>query len=146
MSWLCKEHLDARCIATRKPPEVCGLHLCPRLQMTMLVLPYGDGEAGGGITSRSTAALSGISSPIPAILPSQVRPLLWRSLNIPAVAEGIEGWQQLEKLGQLGCTFAQGYLFAKPVPQEACARYLRGVPIDLTEPHDCPAALEAAVG
>jgi EAL domain-containing protein (putative c-di-GMP-specific phosphodiesterase class I) len=30
-----------------------------------------------------------------------------RHLNIEVVAEGIEGWQQLEKLRQLGCTYAQ---------------------------------------
>jgi diguanylate cyclase (GGDEF)-like protein/PAS domain S-box-containing protein len=56
-------------------------------------------------------------------------------LNIQVVAEGIEGWQQLEKLRQLGCSFAQGYLFAKPVPEEQCRRYLSGAPLDLTE-HD----------
>jgi len=37
-----------------------------------------------------------------------------RHLHIEVVAEGIEGWQQLEKLRQLGCTYAQGYLFARP--------------------------------
>jgi diguanylate cyclase (GGDEF)-like protein/PAS domain S-box-containing protein len=56
-----------------------------------------------------------------------------RHLNIQVVAEGIEGWQQLEKLRQLGCGLAQGYLFAKPVPEEQCRRYLQGVPLDLTE-------------
>jgi len=49
-----------------------------------------------------------------------------RHLNIEVVAEGIEGWQQLEKLRQLGCTLAQGYLLAKPVPQDQCHRYLTG--------------------
>jgi len=59
-----------------------------------------------------------------------------RHLNIQVVAEGIEGWQQLEKLRQLGCGLAQGYLFAKPVPEEQCSRYLTGVPLDLTEDQD----------
>jgi len=54
-------------------------------------------------------------------------------LHIEVVAEGIEGWQQLEKLRQLGCHLAQGYLLAKPVPEEQCRRYLSGIPLDLTE-------------
>jgi diguanylate cyclase (GGDEF)-like protein/PAS domain S-box-containing protein len=66
-----------------------------------------------------------------------------RHLNIQVVAEGIEGWQQLEKLRQLGCSLAQGYLFAKPVPEEQCRRYLSGEPLDLTEHDPLLEALEA---
>jgi diguanylate cyclase (GGDEF)-like protein/PAS domain S-box-containing protein len=55
-----------------------------------------------------------------------------RHLNIRVIAEGIEGWQQLEKLRELGCTLAQGHLFAKPAPAHKCERYLTGRPIDLT--------------
>jgi diguanylate cyclase (GGDEF)-like protein/PAS domain S-box-containing protein len=55
-----------------------------------------------------------------------------KHLNIGVVAEGIEGWQQLEKLRQLGCSYAQGYLLARPVPFEKCMRYLTGKPLDLT--------------
>ena len=47
-----------------------------------------------------------------------------RHLNIKVVAEGIEGWQQLEKLRQLGCSLAQGFLFARPAPAADCLRYL----------------------
>ncbi len=55
-----------------------------------------------------------------------------KHLNIEVVAEGIEGWQQLEKLRQLGCPYAQGFLLARPVPFEQCRRYLTGQPLDLT--------------
>ena len=55
-----------------------------------------------------------------------------KHLNIEVVAEGIEGWQQLEKLRQLGCPYAQGFLFARPVPFDQCPRYLTGQPLDLT--------------
>ncbi|HWG76697.1 MAG TPA: EAL domain-containing protein [Steroidobacteraceae bacterium] len=54
-----------------------------------------------------------------------------RHLNIKTVAEGIEGWQQLEKLRQLGCGLAQGYLFAKPAPASHCRRLLTGAPLSL---------------
>ena len=56
-----------------------------------------------------------------------------RHLHIQVVAEGIEGWQQLEKLRTLGCTYAQGFLFARPAPAEDCTRYLSNVPLDLTQ-------------
>jgi EAL domain-containing protein (putative c-di-GMP-specific phosphodiesterase class I) len=56
-----------------------------------------------------------------------------RHLNINVVAEGIEGWQQLEKIRQLGCGLGQGFLFAKPVPEDQCRRYHTGAPLDLTE-------------
>jgi EAL domain-containing protein (putative c-di-GMP-specific phosphodiesterase class I) len=56
-----------------------------------------------------------------------------RHLHIEVVAEGIEGWQQLEKLRQLGCAYAQGYLFARPMPAADCARFLKGEPLDLTQ-------------
>ena len=56
-----------------------------------------------------------------------------RHLHIEVVAEGIEGWPQLEKLRQLGCSYAQGYLFARPAAAEDCPRYLTGDSLDLTE-------------
>jgi EAL domain-containing protein (putative c-di-GMP-specific phosphodiesterase class I) len=56
-----------------------------------------------------------------------------KHLHIQVVAEGIEGYQQLEKLRQLGCTYAQGYLFARPVPAHAAPQYLTGTPLDLTQ-------------
>jgi len=65
-----------------------------------------------------------------------------RHLHIKVVAEGIEGWQQLEKLRQLGCTYAQGYLFARPTPAQDCLRYLNGQPLDLTQRLPGPENLE----
>jgi EAL domain-containing protein (putative c-di-GMP-specific phosphodiesterase class I) len=58
-----------------------------------------------------------------------------KHLNIEVVAEGIEGWQQLEKLRQLGCPYAQGFLLARPAPFDQCLRYLTGEPLDLAEQH-----------
>ena len=65
-----------------------------------------------------------------------------KHLNIEVVAEGIEGWQQLEKLRQLGCSYAQGFLLARPVPFSQCRRYLEGMPLDLTS-REPSAELEA---
>jgi diguanylate cyclase (GGDEF)-like protein/PAS domain S-box-containing protein len=56
-----------------------------------------------------------------------------KHLHIEVVAEGIEGWQQLEKLRGLGCTYAQGYLIARPAAAADCEPYLSGEPLDLTQ-------------
>src|SRR5690606_1122772 len=54
-----------------------------------------------------------------------------RNLNIQVVAEGIEGWQQLELLRDMGCHKAQGYLFARPAPADEAARFLRTETFDM---------------
>ena len=56
-----------------------------------------------------------------------------RSLNIQVVAEGIETWQQLEILRNMGCNLAQGFLFAKPCTAADALRYLRVEPLDLLD-------------
>lgn len=42
--------------------------------------------------------------------------LMAKSLQIPVVAEGVETEMQRSRLSDLGCDFAQGYLFSKPLP------------------------------
>jgi len=42
--------------------------------------------------------------------------MLARSLNMSAIAEGVETEAQYAKLKDLQCHFAQGYFFAKPLP------------------------------
>ncbi|MBK6596530.1 MAG: EAL domain-containing protein [Proteobacteria bacterium] len=53
-----------------------------------------------------------------------------RNLNIQVVAEGIEGYQQLEMLRIMGCQLAQGFLFAKPAPAQDAARFLHAKTVD----------------
>jgi diguanylate cyclase (GGDEF)-like protein/PAS domain S-box-containing protein len=69
-----------------------------------------------------------------------------RHLRIPVIAEGIEGWQQLERLRELGCARAQGHLFAKPTAASKCRRYLQGLPIDLIDPNRAVSGLETGEG
>jgi diguanylate cyclase (GGDEF)-like protein/PAS domain S-box-containing protein len=53
-----------------------------------------------------------------------------RHLRIPVVAVGVESWQQLETLRGLGCSFAQGHLFSRPIPADRCPVYLSAEPVD----------------
>jgi diguanylate cyclase (GGDEF)-like protein/PAS domain S-box-containing protein len=43
---------------------------------------------------------------------------LGESLRLDTVAEGIETTVQRDLLTEMGCTFGQGYLFARPLPEE----------------------------
>lgn len=45
-----------------------------------------------------------------------------KKMEIESVAEGVETPEQLEILKKLGCTYAQGYLYNKPIPAEAFRR------------------------
>jgi diguanylate cyclase (GGDEF)-like protein/PAS domain S-box-containing protein len=51
---------------------------------------------------------------------------LGNSLSLDVVAEGIELPEQIASLRQLGCELGQGFLFAKPMSQEALVEYLCG--------------------
>ena len=50
---------------------------------------------------------------------------LARVLELKAVAEGVEGSDQLEHLRALNCDFGQGFLFARPLDDAALREVLR---------------------
>lgn len=49
---------------------------------------------------------------------------LAQSLGMAAIAEGVETESQLEQLRQLGCPYAQGYCFSKPLPAPEAEQFL----------------------
>jgi EAL domain-containing protein (putative c-di-GMP-specific phosphodiesterase class I) len=49
---------------------------------------------------------------------------LSHELGMKTVAEGVEDQAQAAALSRLGCTMAQGYLFARPMPSEALTAQL----------------------
>jgi diguanylate cyclase len=51
-----------------------------------------------------------------------------KGLDLAVVAEGVENQDQLAFVTSQGCDFAQGYLFGKPMPDEAYLDYLRNLP------------------
>src|SRR6185503_2868543 len=58
----------------------------------------------------------------PAIVESILA--LARTLNTSVVAEGIESDDQARELERLGCTHAQGFLFARPLSSKAVEEML----------------------
>jgi diguanylate cyclase (GGDEF)-like protein len=77
-------------------------------------------------TDSKTAALAG------AIV------AMGRSLGIKTVAEGIETAEQAARMRELGCSYGQGYFFAKPV---AAGRILGGI-FPIAEVHATEASID----
>ena len=48
-----------------------------------------------------------------------------KELNMEVVAEGVETVEQAEKLKQYGCSYIQGYLYAKPMPIDDFRKFLQ---------------------
>ena len=47
-----------------------------------------------------------------------------QNLGLQAVAEGVETHEQLERLRDLGCSYTQGYLFAKPLSEAQAEAFI----------------------
>jgi diguanylate cyclase len=48
-----------------------------------------------------------------------------RALSLDAIAEGVENETQLAELRRLGCDYAQGHLFSRPLAPEKVTSLLR---------------------
>ena len=49
---------------------------------------------------------------------------LGAGLGLKVVAEGVENMEQLEYLEDIGCRYAQGYLFAMPMSEDEAVRLI----------------------
>ena len=58
------------------------------------------------------------------ILSSVVRMAKW--MNLPVIAEGVETAEQADFLRSIGCEYIQGYLYAKPMPENEYETLLSG--------------------
>ena len=50
---------------------------------------------------------------------------LGRNLALDVTAEGVETPETCDRLMELGCDYAQGYFFGRPVPADVCEREMR---------------------
>ena len=57
------------------------------------------------------------------VLTSVIRMAKW--LNLPSIVEGVETLEQVDFLKCIGCEFAQGYYFAKPMTVEEYEKYIQ---------------------
>lgn len=57
-----------------------------------------------------------------SIMAAIVRMAKW--LGIPAIVEGVETKEQISFLKSIGCTMAQGYYYARPMPEEDFITYI----------------------
>ena len=48
-----------------------------------------------------------------------------KAIGLETTAQGIEQPAQLELVRELGCRFAQGYVFTKPLPPEEFGAFIR---------------------
>jgi EAL domain-containing protein (putative c-di-GMP-specific phosphodiesterase class I) len=51
-----------------------------------------------------------------------------KNLGIPAIAEGVETAAQFEQLKAMGCHFAQGYYFSRPLDRQKAEKLLEKNP------------------
>jgi EAL domain-containing protein (putative c-di-GMP-specific phosphodiesterase class I) len=65
-----------------------------------------------------------------------------KGLDIKVVAEGVENHDQLSFVTTQGCDLVQGYLFAKPMNEEAYQNYLKNLQAAV-EPLRLSATLDA---
>ena len=67
----------------------------------------------------------------PAIVAAVVS--LSEALGLCPVAEGVELEEDADLLQALGCRFAQGYLYARPMPEDVATAWLRGLDIGVRQ-------------
>jgi diguanylate cyclase (GGDEF)-like protein/PAS domain S-box-containing protein len=78
------------------------------------------------------------------IVESTVR--MAHALDLYVVAEGVESEADALLLTQLGCDFAQGFRYSRPLPAEACAEWITGLNATLTQtPVAGPAPADSVV-
>lgn len=65
------------------------------------------------------------------ILSTVIRISYW--LNLRIIAEGVENRKQADTLLKIGCFYAQGFLFCKPIPSREYEKLLPGNFVDITD-------------
>jgi EAL domain-containing protein (putative c-di-GMP-specific phosphodiesterase class I)/ActR/RegA family two-component response regulator len=87
----------------------------------LIDLPFRELKIDGSFVQRA-----GQEEKARAIL--RISAMLGSNLNMDVTAEGVETAEQLRYVRDCGCDTVQGYYFARPMPFEACCRWLLAPP------------------
>ena len=72
---------------------------------------------------------------------------LARPMDLAVVAEGVETWEQMDRLRKIGCDYGQGYYFAKPMPSSDFENLLKEQAEKAAQtPVQAPAEEDTALG
>ena len=106
------------------------------------ILPIVPTERLEEIAHNLAYGLAGFRHPLTALWAFVLTVVSWFVLGISAwfvfvsfdlglspVAEGVEGTDEADLLRSLGCRFAQGYLYARPMPEGEATAWLRGMDV-----------------
>lgn len=114
-------------ILKRTPETVNQLRLLRSLGVGLAIDDFGEGHSSIGYLHELPISCLKIDRRFVTSIATRdasrgfVRGIcaLARELDVSIVAEGVETDAERETLAQLGCTFAQGYLYGRPGPLEA---------------------------
>ena len=109
------------------------LEACRRLGVTIAIDDFGTGFSSLsylGALPISTIKIdrSFVRTMVEAPASRKIIQMILRladELDVPVVAEGVEDANEARLLADLGCAFAQGYLFGKPMPLSATLELTR---------------------
>ena len=65
---------------------------------------------------------------------SDLAPQIARELRMECIAEGVETAEQHEFIRAEGCSFSQGFLYSRPLPQQELEDFLRGHNAPVAQP------------
>lgn len=123
--------ITERILAGRDPQIVRAMTQLHDLGVHLAIDDFGTGYSALGYLRRFPVSILkidrsfvdgiGTSNDDQALVEAIVR--LGETFGLDVVAEGVETEQQRDELVRLGCHFAQGYHYSRPVPAEEASRF-----------------------
>ncbi|WP_187758246.1 MULTISPECIES: EAL domain-containing protein [Limnospira] len=114
------------------------LHQLKNLQIKLSIDDFGTGFSSLGYLprfpvdvlkiDRSFIAHIGEATEVENLAIVRTILMLAQALNLDAIAEGVETFEQLEQLRSLGCEYAQGYYFQRPISADHATQFFTSHP------------------
>ncbi|GAA0501934.1 putative bifunctional diguanylate cyclase/phosphodiesterase [Deinococcus depolymerans] len=124
------------------PEALRAMRALHRRGVPLMLDDFGTGFASLSAAQRFPVGTLKIDRSFVSFLPGDARQTaivasvvtLARHLELNVVAEGVETPEQARSAQALGCGFAQGFLFSRPVPAAAAAAFARAHPLGEDRP------------